>query len=33
VSFVGLWRFKWQIIPVVAASALAGLIVKGWLGF
>ncbi|MEP6973317.1 MAG: chromate efflux transporter [Actinomycetota bacterium] len=29
VSFVGLWRFRWKIIPVVAASAAAGLIVNG----
>jgi chromate transporter len=29
VSFVGLWRFRWKIIPVVAASAVAGLIVNG----
>ncbi len=32
VSFVGLWRLRWKIIPVVAASALAGLVVKGVLG-
>ena len=31
VSFVGLWRLKWKIIPVVAASAVAGLIVNGLL--
>jgi chromate transporter len=30
VSFVGLWRFKWKIIPVVAASAVAGLVVNGF---
>jgi chromate transporter len=29
VSFVGLWRLKWKIIPVVAASALAGFVVNG----
>jgi chromate transporter len=29
VSFVGLWRLKWKIIPVVAASAVAGFVVKG----
>ena len=29
VSFVGLWRFRWKILPVIAASALAGLIVNG----
>jgi hypothetical protein len=32
VSFVGLWRLKWKIIPVVAASAVAGLVVKGVIG-
>jgi uncharacterized membrane protein YjjB (DUF3815 family) len=29
VSFGGLWRLKWKIIPVVAASALAGFVVNG----
>jgi chromate transporter len=29
VSFVGLWRFRWKVIPVVAASAIAGLVVNG----
>ena len=29
VSFVGLWRLKWKVIPVVAASAFAGLVVNG----
>ena len=29
VSFVGLWRLKWKIIPVVAASAFAGFVVNG----
>jgi chromate transporter len=29
VSFVGLWRFHWKILPVIGASALAGLIVNG----
>jgi chromate transporter len=29
VSFVGLWRFRWKILPVIAASAVAGLIVNG----
>ena len=29
VSFVGLWRLRWKLIPVVAASAVAGLIVNG----
>jgi chromate transporter len=31
VAFVGLWRFRWKVVPVVAASAIAGLIVKGLL--
>jgi chromate transporter len=29
VAFLGLWRLKWKIIPVVAASALAGFVVDG----
>jgi chromate transporter len=29
VSFVGLWRFRWKILLVIPASALAGLIVNG----
>ena len=29
VSFVGLWRFHWKVLPVIGASALAGLIVNG----
>ena len=29
VSFVGLWRFRWKVMPVIAASAVAGLIVNG----
>ena len=33
VAFVGLWRFRWPIVPVVLASGLAGLIVKGLLGW
>lgn len=32
VSFVGLWLLKWKIIPVVAASAVAGLVVNGVFG-
>jgi chromate transporter len=28
ISFVGLWRFRWKVIPVVLASALAGLVYK-----
>ncbi len=31
VSFVGLWRFRWKIIPVVAASAITGLVVNGFI--
>jgi chromate transporter len=30
VSFVGLWRFRWKIIPVIGASAVAGLVVNGF---
>ncbi len=26
VSFVGLWRFRWNVVPVVIGSALAGLV-------
>ncbi len=32
VSFIGLWRFRWKVVPVVIGSGLAGLVVKGWLG-
>jgi hypothetical protein len=28
ISFVGLWRFRWNVIPVVLASAAAGLAYK-----
>jgi chromate transporter len=28
VSFVGLWKFRWQVVPVVAMSALAGLLFR-----
>lgn len=28
VSFVGIWRFSWNVVPVVLASALAGLMYK-----
>jgi chromate transporter len=31
VSFIGLWRFRWKILPVIGASAVAGLIVNGLL--
>jgi chromate transporter len=29
VTFVGLWRLRWKILPVIGASALAGLVVNG----
>jgi chromate transporter len=32
VAFVGLWRFRWKVIPVVAGSAAAGLVWYGLLG-
>jgi chromate transporter len=28
-AFVGLWRFRWKVGPVIAASAAAGLVIKG----
>ena len=31
VAFVGLWRLKWRVVPVIAAAAIAGLVVKGLL--
>jgi chromate transporter len=31
VAFMGLWRLRWRVVPVIAASALAGLVVKGLL--
>lgn len=31
VSFVGLWRYRWKVLPVIAASAVAGLVVNGFL--
>jgi chromate transporter len=31
VAFIGMQRFKWKLVPVVAASAIAGLIVNGLL--
>jgi chromate transporter len=30
VAFIGLWRFRWKVLPVIGASALAGLV---WYGF
>jgi chromate transporter len=29
VAFVGLWRFRWNVVPVTLASAAAGLVLKG----
>ena len=31
IAFVGLWRLRWRVVPVIAASAIAGLVVKGLL--
>jgi chromate transporter len=31
IAFVGLWRLRWPVVPVIAASATAGLVVKGLL--
>ncbi len=31
IAFVGLWRFKWRVLPVIGASAFAGLIWYGLL--
>jgi chromate transporter len=28
ISFVGLWKFRWNVVPVVLASAAAGLVYK-----
>ncbi len=33
VAFVGLWKLRWKVVPVIAASAAAGLVVKGLLGW
>ncbi len=30
-AFVVLWRFGWNVVPVIAASAVAGLVVRGLL--
>jgi len=30
-AFVALWRYRWNVVPVIAASAAAGLVVKGLL--
>ena len=32
IAFVGLWRLGWRVLPVIAASALAGLLWYGLLG-
>ena len=29
VSFVGLWRYRWNVVPVVLVAAAAGLVYKG----
>jgi len=26
VAFIGLWRFRWHVVPVIAASAMAGVL-------
>jgi len=31
IAFIGLWRFHWPVVPVILASAAAGLVVKGLL--
>jgi chromate transporter len=31
VAFIGLWRFRWKVLPVIGASALAGLVWYGLL--
>jgi chromate transporter len=30
-AFVGLWRFRWNVVPVIVGSAAAGLVIKGLL--
>jgi chromate transporter len=32
VAFVGMWRFRWKVIPVVFGAGLAGLVWQGLLG-
>jgi chromate transporter len=32
IAFVGLWRFRWKVLPVIGACAFAGLIWYGALG-
>jgi chromate transporter len=29
VAFAGIWRFRWHVVPVILASAAAGLVVNG----
>jgi chromate transporter len=31
VAFVGLWRYRWNVVPVIMGSAAAGLVIKGLL--
>ncbi len=31
VAFVGLWRYRWKVAPVIVGSAAAGLVIKGLL--
>jgi chromate transporter len=31
VAFVGLWRYRWNVVPVIVGSAAAGLVVRGLL--
>jgi chromate transporter len=31
VAFVSLWRLRWRVVPVIVASAAAGLVIKGLL--
>ena len=31
VAFVGLWRFRWNVVTVIVGSAAAGLVIKGLL--
>jgi chromate transporter len=32
-AFVGLWRFRWKVLPVIGACALAGLVWYGLFGY
>ena len=31
IAFVGLWRLRWGVVPVIVSAAIAGLVVKGLL--